>query len=181
MSVFCTTAVQAQIQFGLKGGANVTSMSFNKDVLDASNRAGFFIGPTVKFTLPVVGLGIDASALYDQREAKMKVGDAESNTIKSQSINVPINLRYGIGLGSAASIFFFAGPQFGFNVGDKTQELYKDVADWNLKIVELQRQCRSRCDRGQSVKQRMGRSEGIRRTHQRMADCPRLLFLNNNN
>lgn len=133
MSVFCTTAVQAQIQFGLKGGANVTSMSFNKDMLDASNRAGFFIGPTVKFTLPVVGLGIDASALYDQREAKMKVGDAESNTIKSQSINVPINLRYGIGLGSAASIFFFAGPQFGFNVGDKTQELYKDVADWNLK------------------------------------------------
>ena len=80
-----------------------------------------------------MGLGIDASALYDQREAKMKVGDAESNTIKSQSINVPINLRYGIGLGSAASIFFFAGPQFGFNVGDKTQELYKDVADWNLK------------------------------------------------
>lgn len=133
MSVFCTTAVHAQIQFGLKGGANVTSMSFNKDVLDASNRAGFFIGPTVKFTLPVVGLGIDASALYDQREAKMKVGDVESNTIKSQSINVPINLRYGIGLGSAASIFFFAGPQFGFNVGDKTQELYKDVADWNLK------------------------------------------------
>lgn len=133
MSVFCTTAVQAQIQFGLKGGANVTSMSFNKDVLDASNRAGFFIGPTVKFTLPVVGLGIDASALYDQREAKMKVDNVESNTIKSQSINVPINLRYGIGLGSAASIFFFAGPQFGFNVGDKTQELYKGVADWNLK------------------------------------------------
>lgn len=133
LSVCFTTAVQAQVKFGLKGGLNVTSMSFNKDVLDASNRAGFFIGPTVKFTLPIVGLGIDASALYDQREAKLKVEDVESNTIKTQSINIPINLRYGFGLGETASLFVFAGPQFGFNVGSKTQELYQGIADWTLK------------------------------------------------
>ena len=45
---------QAQIKFGLKGGLNITDMSMSKDVLDASNRTGFFIGPSVKFTLPVV-------------------------------------------------------------------------------------------------------------------------------
>ena len=140
MSVFFTTAVQAEVKFGLKGGLNVTSMSLSSDVLGASNRAGFFIGPTVKFTLPIVGLGIDASALYDQREAKVKVSDVESNvldetsnTIKTQSINIPINLRYGIGLGSSASVFIFAGPQFGFNVGSKTQEIYEGMADWKLK------------------------------------------------
>ena len=133
MSVFFTTAVQAEVKFGLKGGLNVTSMSLSSDVLNASNRAGFFIGPTVKFTLPIVGLGIDASALYDQREAKLKVEDVESNTIKTQSINIPINLRYGIGLGSSASVFIFAGPQFGFNVGSKTQEIYEGMADWKLK------------------------------------------------
>ena len=32
-----------------------------------------------------------------------------------------------------ASVFFFAGPQFGFNVGDKTQSIYDQVADWRLK------------------------------------------------
>jgi hypothetical protein len=140
MSVFFTTAVQAEVKFGLKGGLNVTSMSLSSDVLGASNRAGFFIGPTVKFTLPIVGLGIDASALYDQREAKVKVSDVESNlfnetsnTLKTQSINIPINLRYGIGLGSSASVFIFAGPQFGFNVGSKTQEIYEGMADWKLK------------------------------------------------
>ncbi len=133
MTVFFTTAVQAQVKFGLKGGLNVTSMSLSSDVLDASNRAGFFIGPTVKFTLPIVGLGIDASALYDQREAKVKVEELESNTLKTQSINIPINLRYDIGLGSTASVFIFAGPQFGFNVGSKTQELYQGIADWTLK------------------------------------------------
>lgn len=125
---------QAQVKFGLKAGVNVTSMSLDSKVLDASNRAGFFVGPTVKFTLPIVGLGIDASALYDQREAKVKLDDYETeSTMKTQSINIPINVRYGWGLGSMANVFLFAGPQFGFNVGDKNQSIFKDAAQWHLK------------------------------------------------
>lgn len=131
-TLFASSA-SAQVKLGVKGGLNVTSMSFSKDVLDASNRAGFFIGPTIKFSLPIVGLGVDASALYDQREAKLKVGGTETETLKTQAINIPINLRYGVGLGSLASLYFFAGPQFGFNVGDKNQSLYNDVAEWKLK------------------------------------------------
>ena len=93
---------QAQIKFGLKGGLNITDMSLSSDELfETSNRAGFFIGPTVKFTLPIVGLGIDASALYDQREAKVKGTDKK---LKQQAINIPINLRYDIGLGSLATL-----------------------------------------------------------------------------
>lgn len=121
---------QAQFKFGLKGGLNITDMSLSSDELfETSNRAGFFIGPTVKFTLPIVGLGIDASALYDQREAKVKGSDSK---LKQQAINIPINLRYDIGLGSLAAIYLAAGPQFGFNIGDKHQTLIEDVADWNL-------------------------------------------------
>lgn len=113
------TATQAQIKFGLKGGLNVTNMSFSTDVIDKSNQTGFFVGPTVKFTLPLVGLGIDAAALYDQRDAK--VGDeGDELTLKQRAINIPINLRYNIGLGSMAGIYLAAGPQFGFNIGDKT-------------------------------------------------------------
>lgn len=130
---------QAQVKFGVKGGLNITDMSFKSEVLDASNRTGFFIGPSVKFTLPIVGLGVDASALYDQREAKLKASaesttgtDYTSTTIKQQSINIPINLRYSIGMGSLASLYFAAGPQFGFNVGDKTTDLYK-TANYKLK------------------------------------------------
>ena len=143
VALLTTVPAQAQVKFGLKGGVNVTNMSFSSDVLDATNRAGFFIGPTVKFTLPIVGLGVDASALYDQREGKAKISsdkaEVESdNTIKQQQVVIPINLRYGVGLGSTASVFFFAGPQFGFNVGDKTQTLYEQVADWRLKMSHLQ-------------------------------------------
>lgn len=131
-----TVAAQAQVQFGVKGGLNLTNMKLSKDVVDKSNQAGFFIGPTVKFTLPVVGLGIDASALYDQRSSKL-----DGETVKQQSIQVPVNLRYGIGLGSTASIYFFAGPQFGFNVGDKTfssvDAATNDISNWTLKSSNL--------------------------------------------
>lgn len=134
--LFSTSSAQAQVKFGLKGGLNVTNMSLNSEVFDADNQTGFFIGPTVKFTLPIVGLGIDASALYDQRDAKITVEDngaSVESKIKNQSINIPINLRYGVGLGSTASVYFFAGPQFGFNVGDKNQSLFKDMGEWRLK------------------------------------------------
>lgn len=134
--LFSTSSAQAQVKFGLKGGLNVTDMSLNSEVFDADNQTGFFIGPTVKFTLPIVGLGIDASALYDQRDAKITVEDngaSVESKIKNQSINIPINLRYGVGLGSTASVYLFAGPQFGFNVGDKNQSLFKDMGEWRLK------------------------------------------------
>ena len=131
-----TVAAQAQVKFGVKGGLNLTSMKLSKDIVDKSNQAGFFIGPTIKFTLPVVGLGIDASALYDQRSAE--VGDEK---IKQQSIQIPVNLRYGIGLGSTASIFLFAGPQFGFNVGDKDftsiDAATSTISSWTLKSSNL--------------------------------------------
>lgn len=125
---------KAQVKFGVKGGVNVTSMSFNNSVFDASNRTGFFIGPTVKIQLPLVGLGIDASALYDQREAKVKVADSYTTdkTLRCQAINVPINLRYGWGLSSLANVFLFAGPQFGFNVGKKNQDLTENTS-WSVK------------------------------------------------
>lgn len=134
MAVAMSLPSQAQISFGLQGGLNLTNMSFNKSDVENSikNKAGFFIGPTIKFTLPIVGLGVDAAALYDQREAK-----DNDVTIKSQSIQIPINVRYGFGIGSMAEIFAFAGPQFGFNIGDKTKEIVKNAENWTLKSSNL--------------------------------------------
>jgi hypothetical protein len=140
MAVAFAMPSQAQIKFGLQAGLNLTNISdfsLNAEgVQDAvKNKAGFFVGPTVKFTLPIVGLGVDASALYDQREGKIN-----DETIKSQSIQIPINVRYGFGIGSIAEIFAFAGPQFGFNIGskNKTWKDYQNNAyDWTLKSSNL--------------------------------------------
>ena len=126
----------AQITVGLKGGLNVTSMSFSEEVFDASNKTGFFVGPMVKVTVPIVGLSFDAAALYDQKEADVKYTGTEGElgkvNVKQQSINIPVNVRYGFGLSSLANIFLFAGPQWGINVGDKNFK-WNESSSYSLK------------------------------------------------
>jgi opacity protein-like surface antigen len=119
LMTMATIPASAQVKLGVKGGLNVSKMSVSSDVLDADNRAGWFIGPTLKLTVPIVGLSFDVSALYDQKSTKVSDDNNGSKTIKQQAIDIPVNVRYGVGLGDAANIFFFAGPQFAFNVGDK--------------------------------------------------------------
>ena len=130
------TSANAQVKFGLKGGLNVTSMSFSEDVFDASNKTGFFVGPRVKFTVPIVGLSFDAAALYDQKEADVKYADTDGElgkvNVKQQSINIPVNVRYGFGLSSLANAFVFAGPQWGINVGDKSFK-WNETSSYSLK------------------------------------------------
>lgn len=125
---------QAQVQFGLKGGLNLTSISLNQSELEKaiSNKSGFFVGPTVKFTLPIVNLGMDAAVLYDHRQGELKV---TGEKLKQQSIQIPINVRWGFGLGDLANIFIFAGPQFGFNVGGDVEK--QAVRDWSLKTASI--------------------------------------------
>lgn len=119
VAAFCVVnPAKSQVKFGVKGGLNVTNMSFSSSVIDNSNRSGFFIGPSVKFTIPIVGLGIEASALYDQRDSKF-----DSKTVTQKNVNIPINLRYNIGLGSLLGVYFAAGPQFGFSLGDKSFDI----------------------------------------------------------
>ena len=136
-----TMTASAQVNFGVKGGLNLSNVSLDvtpTDNLKSENQTGFFIGPTIKFTLPIVGLGMDASALYDQKSSKI-----DDTTVKQQSILVPVNVRYGVGLGSLASIYVFAGPQFGFNVGDKNfgdikiGDIRNTLSEYKLKSSNL--------------------------------------------
>jgi hypothetical protein len=136
MAVAMAMPSHAQMSWGLQAGLNMSNVNTKMEGSVAAaggeavkSRTGFFVGPTVKFTLPIVGLGLDAAALYDQREGK-----AGDETVKSQSIQVPVNVRYGFGLGSLAEVFFFAGPQFGFNIGGG-----KDygAGEWTLKSSNL--------------------------------------------
>ena len=125
LAVAMTMTVQAQgIKFGLKGGLDIVNLSFDKNVFDTSNKLGWFIGPSLKVSLPVPGLGVDIAALYDQKKSEVN-----NETITQKSIIVPVNARYSFGVGSAASIYLAAGPQFGFNVGD-------DEFKWTTNGVE---------------------------------------------
>jgi len=119
---------QAQLGFGLRGGLNMTNLDVegvDADDLDSSNKEGFFIGPTVKFTIPVIGIGLDASVMYDQRKMKFVDGIDENNektysTLRDENIVLPVNLRYTFGLGDMAGVFVKAGPQWSWNIGGKS-------------------------------------------------------------
>ena len=132
VALFAANTANAQLKFGLKGGLNITNMSFDSGVVDQSNQEGFFVGPTVKFSIPVVGLGFDLAALYDQRDAKI-----DDTTVSQRSINIPLNLRYNIGLGDLASVYLAAGPQFGFNVGSKNIGIVDEVSNFKFKDSNL--------------------------------------------
>lgn len=79
------------------------------------NSTGFFFGPMAEITIPVVGLGIDGALLYSQRGDKI-----EDIDMKQSGLDIPINLKYSIGLGSMLGVYIAAGPDFFFNFkGDK--------------------------------------------------------------
>ncbi|MGL5273101.1 MAG: porin family protein [Phocaeicola sp.] len=117
-----TLPAQAQLNFGVKGGLNVSKVSLSSSTFNPDNRAGWFIGPMAELTLPIIGIGVDAAALYTQNELAT---DDNSATLKT--LEVPVNLKWTMGLGSTLGIYVAAGPQFGFNIGNS----YTDF--WNLE------------------------------------------------
>lgn len=119
--MFMALPSQAQIlKFGVKGGLNISKVTFSENLFKSDNRTGFFIGPMAELTIPIVGLGLDVAALYNQTDAKLDGMGTElsSSTEKMKSIEVPVNLKWTVGMGSTLGVFVAAGPQFGFNVGD---------------------------------------------------------------
>ena len=106
----------AQFDFGIKAGMGYTqkpSTDINELKENLKGNAGWFVGPTIKYTLPVFGLGLEANVLYSQTNM-----DFDGQKITSQSIDVPLYLRLDIKL-PIVKPFIAVGPQFGWNIGDK--------------------------------------------------------------
>lgn len=106
-----TVPAKAQLRFGVKGGVNISSVHFNSDILNADNVTGFQIGPMIETTIPLVGVGLDAAILYSQKG--LGVGSEE---IKTDYIDVPVNLKWKFGL-PIVKAYLAAGPYIGFRVG----------------------------------------------------------------
>lgn len=127
-----TLVVNAQVHIGVKGGMNLTTISFNGNLSDnlcSKNQSGFFLGPTVKCSVPLVGLGVDVSALYNQTQLKI-----DETQIIDETVSVPLNLRYKPL--PVIPVFFFAGPQLDFNLGKNSYEMnegFFDIDNYNVK------------------------------------------------
>lgn len=131
---------QAQFHFGIKAGMNVDHLSFNKEIMNSDNRAGFTGGIMAEFTVPLVGVGCDISAMYVRRNSRFM---NEQKVVDNQRdyIDIPLNLKYKLSLPGISKVFapfVTTGPSVAFLTSKKhIMDAYKnhsvDVA-WNFGL-----------------------------------------------
>lgn len=130
MAMVCSAGAQAQFRFGLKAGAAINKLSFDKSVLASDNCAGFTGGVMVEFTVPVLNLGFDASVLYAQRAVDAyKTDGTKSATDHRGYIDIPVNFKWKfsiLGSGNLVAPFVTTGPDFSFLCSEQN---FKDA--WN--------------------------------------------------
>lgn len=140
---FSTTAKAFSFDWGVTGGYTLTKMKLDGGadrLFESDNRSGWFVGAKANVGL-FLGFGLDGALLYSQQ--KLNINNEGSNYYNSsethRSFEIPINLKYSIGLGRIASIYAATGPQFDFNIGDdhwynnkfKRENM---VTSWNVGV-----------------------------------------------
>ena len=133
----------AQFSWGLRGGLNLVNNDITKVTKESASSkdsyTGFFIGPMAEVQVPIIGIGVDVAALYSQKGIELP----DTTTMKNQSIAIPLSLKYSLGLGNFASVYFAAGPQLDFKIGDlnttfKDGNEVKDFAleksSWSINV-----------------------------------------------
>lgn len=122
-----TMPASAQFRFGITGGMTLNELSFNDassikgQLKDTGNHTGYTVGLTTEFTVPILGIGADASVLYTHRILGYQSNNTDA-TPAADLVEIPIHLRYKLGLpvvGNIVSPLIFTGPSFGFRVSDK--------------------------------------------------------------
>lgn len=115
-------AAAQKFSWGVVGGLNLSKVKFTgadyKENFSSDNRAGWYFGPKVAFNT-VLGIGVDAALEYSQRKLNVTSkleNESESKTYRT--LEIPINVRYNIGLGSKLGVYVATGPQFGFALGN---------------------------------------------------------------
>ncbi len=117
----------AKVKFGVKGGLNISSVHLNSDILKTDNVTGFQIGPMMEATVPLVGVGMDIAVLYSQKGTGVALTDGVSADVKTDYIDVPLNLKWKFGLPIVKG-YFAAGPYVGFRIGgDKVWDIPGNV------------------------------------------------------
>ena len=134
ISLLAAIPAQAQLKFGVKAGANLAEKPSDLKGLSADGTTGFFVGPMAKFTIPVLGLGLEADVLYSRTGAEV-----EGEKINKNSIEIPVYLRYDFSLPIVSKVavpFLAVGPQFGFAFGS-TDEAINDFAKYEYNKSNL--------------------------------------------
>ena len=116
---------QAQFKWGLKAGANLSGISTNEDFyLNPKNYTGFQAGPIIEFTVPIIGIGMDAALLYSQTGFVV-----DEKTVRNGNLLLPLNLKYKLSLLDIVGAYLTAGPYVGL-------KLFGDDKKFSINSIE---------------------------------------------
>ena len=105
------------LHFGLKGGVlgNKASVSGMSSDFKEENLTGFQVGPMAQYQTGFYGITLDFSLLYVQRGVKLTNRETHrTGDIRTQSIDIPIELKWEMGLSDYFDLFLGLGPSFSF-------------------------------------------------------------------
>lgn len=146
LAIACVAPAQARIlKVGPRVGVAVNKLHFNEKTFDSDNRAGFTAGLEAELTIPLVGLGLDASVMYVRRSADFMqtLGghDGAMTKVNRDYIDVPVYLKWKIGVpvvGNIVKPFLFTGPDFAFLTSGKAinEAIHSKKVDtsWNVGL-----------------------------------------------
>lgn len=102
-------AVNAQsVDFGLKGGLNLSSLTDNNSGYGYQNRLGYHVGGLAQINL-TPQVAIQPEVVYSSQGTKYTVGATE-HSLALNYLNIPIMVQAKVGRGVYAEV----GPQIGF-------------------------------------------------------------------
>lgn len=145
-------SANAQLRFGVKAGLNLNSLHIDNlaDNLSSDNGCGFTGGVMAEFTLPVIGLGFDASLMYTRMNSELfseplfsDNGTEVGNGNSKDFFEIPVNVKYKFSIpavGNVVSPYLFTGPSFAFKLGgdDNVFATKKFQCAWNVGVgIEL--------------------------------------------
>ena len=129
------TASKAQVipnvQFGIKGGVNLTSLSSNVSTFNTSNRAGYLGGFWARFG--ALGFNFQPELYLTSKNVDINTGQTSSRG-KFTSLDVPLLFGSKVGAFGFGGRFY-TGPLFSFAI-NKDQNLggaLSNVAQFNYK------------------------------------------------
>ena len=124
-----------QVRVGLRAGIAVNGLQLDRDIVSSSNRAGYTGGLVLDLNIPVVGLGIEASAMYTHRSNRLTDGN---NLFKRHYIDIPVYARYRMSLPSVGNVvapIVFTGPSFSILFNENAPTTYsncKTYLSWDV-------------------------------------------------
>ena len=102
MIVLLALPAAAQVRVGLRGGITVGELRFDRNVINCDNRVGYTGGLLLDMNIPVIGLGVEVSAMYTHRNNRL----TDNNLIfKRHYIDIPVYARYKLSLPTVNKFF----------------------------------------------------------------------------